>query len=87
MEFETTGFDSSDRFETVAEFATLMEFDFARGLLQSAGIECFCPEEHLLAASGGLYSFAVHPRLQVRASDVEKARSILDAPFAVGDDQ
>ncbi len=75
------GWEEHDPFVTVVEFTTLMELDIARALLESADIECFCPEEHLLAASGGIYSYAVHPRLQVHSSQLERAREVLNAPF------
>ncbi len=65
---------------TVGRFATLPEMDMARGLLESEGIECLAPEEHLVAASGGIYGQAVGwLRLQVRQEDAERAKALLES--------
>ena len=67
-----------ESFVTVAQFTTLIEFDMARGLLESEGIECFSPEERFTGISGGFYTYAVTIRLQVRSRDEERARALLD---------
>jgi len=67
-----------ESFVTVAQFTSLIEFDMARGLLESEGIECFSPEERFTGISGGLYTYAVTIRLQVRARDEEQARALLE---------
>lgn len=63
---------------TIARFTSLLEFDIARGLLESEGIECLGPEEHLVGLTGGQYVLGVGGmRLQVRSSDVERATQLL----------
>ena len=65
---------------TVGRFSTLPEMDMARGLLESEGIDCLAPEEHLVAATGGLYGQAVGwLRLQVRQEDAERAVALLES--------
>jgi hypothetical protein len=65
---------------TVGRFSTLPEMDMARGLLESEGIDCLAPEEHLVAATGGLYGQAVGwLRLQVRPQDAERATALLES--------
>jgi hypothetical protein len=65
---------------TIGRFSTLPEMDMARGLLQSEGIDCLAPEEHLVAASGGIYGMAVGwLRLQVRQQDAERAKALLES--------
>lgn len=72
---------------TIGRFSTLPEMDMARGLLESEGIDCLAPEEHLVAATGGLYGQAVGwLRLQVRPEDAERAKALLESlPAAVSD--
>ena len=69
--------ETREGFETLIRFATLGEARVAAGLLESAGIEAFVPDEvttnvapHLSNALGGY-------RLQVPREDVERARAAL----------
>lgn len=72
---------------TIGRFSTLPEMDMARGLLESEGIDCLAPEEHLVAASGGIYGQAVGwLRLQVRQEDVERAQALLESLPAADSD-
>jgi len=49
----------------------------ARTVLESAGIECFLPDENMIQMAGG-YEFALGGiRLQVLDSDAEAARELL----------
>jgi hypothetical protein len=48
-----------------------------QGLLQSAGIECFIPDEHLLSQASYLSGIAGGMRVQVRAADRERAQGLL----------
>jgi putative signal transducing protein len=69
---------------TIGRFSTLPEMDMARGLLESEGIDCLAPEEHLVAATGGIYGQAVGwLRLQVRPQDAERATALLESLPAV----
>ena len=49
-----------------------------RGLLQSAGIDCFIPDENLLSQASYLAGIAGGLRVQVRAVDRERAQAMLD---------
>jgi hypothetical protein len=49
-----------------------------QGLLQSAGIDCFIPDEHLLSQASYLSGIAGGLRLQVRKPDRERAQMMLD---------
>ena len=70
----------SNELVTIGRFSTLPEMDMARGLLESEGINCLAPEEHLVAATGGLYGQAVGwLRLQVRQEDAERAQALLES--------
>jgi hypothetical protein len=70
----------SNELVTIGRFSTLAEMDMARGLLESEGIDCLAPEEHLVAATGGLYGQAVGwLRLQVRPQDAERATALLES--------
>ena len=72
---------------TIGRFSTLPEMDMARGLLESEGIDCLAPEEHLVAASGGIYGQAVGwLRLQVRQQDAERAKALLESLPAADSD-
>ncbi|MGA3128345.1 MAG: DUF2007 domain-containing protein [Candidatus Korobacteraceae bacterium] len=65
----------------VAQFLMEQEFLFARGRLESAGIECFCSNEYLSRISSGLYSGLTGGiELKVRRSDLADARAILNEP-------
>lgn len=63
---------------TVALFRDLSEAVLARGMLQSAGIECFLADENLIRLDW-FYSNAIGGmRLQVREEDAEAAEQILN---------
>ena len=65
----------------VAQFLMEQEFLFARGRLESAGIECFCSNEYMSRISSGIYSGLTGGiELKVRRSDLADARAILDDP-------
>jgi len=77
-------FDSEqpDELVTIRTFESHAEFLLARGLLESAGIECFSRDEHAMRISSGTHKSlsGEGTALQVRKSDAEDARAILDAP-------
>ena len=77
-------FDSEqpDELVTIRTFENHAEFLLARGLLESAGIECFSRDEHTMRISSAMHrSLAGHgTALQVRKRDAEDAIAILDAP-------
>jgi hypothetical protein len=55
-----------------------------QGLLRSAGIECFIPDEHLLSQASYLSGIAGGLRVQVRGADRARAQELLD-DFATPD--
>jgi hypothetical protein len=65
----------------VAQFLMEREFLFARGRLESAGIECFCVNEYLSRISSGIYNGMTGGiALKVRRQDLDDARAILNDP-------
>jgi hypothetical protein len=71
----------SDEFVAVAHFILEQEFLFARGRLESAGIECFCSNEYLSRISSGIYNGMTGGiELRVRREDLADALAILDDP-------
>lgn len=71
-------FDLPDELVTIAHFQTQAEFLIARTLLESAGIECFSPneDEHRFKGHGSLFSRGL--ALQVRRSEADEARDVLE---------
>ncbi len=66
---------------TVAHFLVEQQFLFARGRLESAGIECFCSNEYLSRISSGIYNGITGGiALKVRREDLDDARAILNDP-------
>ena len=71
----------SSELVVVAQFLMEQEFLFARGRLESAGIECFCSNEYLSRISSGIYNGMTGGiALKVRQCDMADARAILDDP-------
>ncbi len=70
-----------ERLVTVARFHNDAEFLLARSVLESAGIECFGRNEHALRLTGHVHGFfGAHAiELQVRDSDAEDARAVLES--------
>jgi len=64
-----------DQFVTVGKFIEAVEAQMAKGLLESAGIECFLHGEN----ANSLLGAAFRARLQVHKHDEEVARQILGA--------
>jgi hypothetical protein len=65
-----------DNLVTLATFQTEQELLLTRVRLQSAGIECFVPDERLLGLTGNTVALGGF-RLQVRESDAGDAATIL----------
>ena len=71
--------DPGDEWVTVRTCVWGHEAEFFRSVLEGSDIEAFIPDEqmgtlrpHLLLGTGGV-------RLQVRASDADRARDVLDS--------
>ena len=62
-----------DKFVTVGKFLEPINAQMARGLLESAGIECFLQGEN----ANSLLALAFRARLLVHKQDEETAREIL----------
>jgi Putative prokaryotic signal transducing protein len=63
----------SDKFVTVGKFLEPVNAQMAKGLLESAGIECFLQGEN----ANSLLGAAFRARLQVHKQDEDAARQIL----------
>ena len=75
------GDDEDSELVVVAQFLMEQEFLFARGRLESAGIECFCSNEYLSRISSGIYNGMTGGiALKVRKTELADARAILDDP-------
>ncbi len=73
--------DASSAWVVVAQFLMEQEFLFARGRLESAGIECFCTNEYLSRISSGIYNGMTGGiALMVRRKDLADACAILNDP-------
>ncbi len=62
-----------DRLVMVARFLQPIRVQLAKGMLESAGIECFLEGEH----ANALYPMALRVRLQVRRADEAAAAMML----------
>lgn len=65
-----------DKFVTVGKYIDSVDAHMARGLLESAGIECFLQGEN----ANNLLGAAFRARLLVHKQDESTAREILGAP-------
>ncbi len=74
--------DVSENWITVALLQNQPEYLLARARLESAGIECFSPNEHTARIAGAMMFFAGEDRfiLQVHPEHVEDARQLLEDP-------
>jgi hypothetical protein len=73
--------EASSALVVVAQFLMEQEFLFARGRLESAGIECFCCNEYLSRISSGIYNGMTGGiALMVRRKDRADACAILNDP-------
>ena len=66
-------FQDDDRFVTVARFVEPMNAQMAKGMLESAGIECFLQGEN----ANNLMALAFKARLQVHKADEAAAKALL----------
>ena len=65
--------ETQDEMVSVAGFRDPTEAQFAKGMLESAGIECLMQGEN----ANDLFPGALRVRLQVRAADEDAARTLL----------
>lgn len=76
----------SDRLVTIATFFDFSEVHFVRGLLESAGIECYLGGENAARLAGVLAPLTGGVRLQVREEDEARARLLLDSAEELEDE-
>ena len=72
----------AENWVTVARLQNQPEYMLARARLESAGIECFSPNEHTARLAGPMLFFSRGDEfiLQVRPEQAEDARQVLDDP-------
>jgi hypothetical protein len=63
---------------TLTTAPDLVAARLVQGLLQSAGIDCFIPDENLLSQASYLAGIVGGLRVQVRTADRERAQAMLD---------
>lgn len=73
--FEPEAFDP-EQYVMIARFLAPMEAQMAKGVLESASLECFLHGEH----ANSLLAPAFRSRLMVHKKDEESARKLLDTP-------
>jgi hypothetical protein len=71
----TNEIQDPDKFVTVGKYIDAVDAQMAKGLLESAGIDCFLQGEN----ANSLLGAAFRARLQVRQRDEDSARQILGA--------
>jgi hypothetical protein len=76
---------------TVAQLENQPEYLLARARLESAGIECFSPNEHIARIAGPMMLFTGEHRfvLQVRPEEADDALALLadpGSPFLVSEE-
>jgi len=65
---------------TIRKFRDLPEAILAKGLLESAGIECYLADDNIVRLDWFLSNAIGNMRLQVKPADAETAIEILDQP-------
>jgi hypothetical protein len=68
-------YNGSDELVTVGKFLAPTEAQIAKGMLESAGIECFLQGEN----ANNMLALAFRSRLRVRRIDAEAAYELLSA--------
>jgi hypothetical protein len=66
--------------KTIRTFQDISEAFLAKGLLESAGIECFLIDTNMVRLNWFISSAIGYVKLQVRETDSEAALEILDQP-------
>ena len=79
----TDAIQDQDKFVTVGKYIEAVDAQMAKGLLESAGIECFLQGEN----ANSLLGAAFRARLQVRKQDEETARQLLGSTSDEPNDQ
>jgi hypothetical protein len=72
--------DGSSELVPLAQFGSEQEFLVARGLLEAAGIECFCSNLNFSRMTGIYNGMAGGITVRVRREELDDARAILNDP-------
>ncbi len=70
-----TGVQDAENYVTVGKFLEPVNAQMAKGMLESAGIECFLQGEN----ANNMLALAFRVRLQVHRKDEAAARELLDS--------
>ena len=70
-----TGVQDAENYVTVGKFLEPVNAQMAKGMLESAGIECFLQGEN----ANNMLALAFRVRLQVHRKDEAAARALLDS--------
>jgi len=81
-EWESPSTEAHPNLVAVSRFRDLEQATIARGLLQSAGIECFLADENTVRMDWFWSNMIGNMRLMVREEDAEAAAEILAQPIA-----
>jgi hypothetical protein len=68
---------------TIRVFVNLSEALFAKGSLESAGIECFLMDDNMVRLDWFMVNVIGGVKLKVAAEDAETARAFLNRPMLV----
>jgi hypothetical protein len=79
----TDAIQDQDKFVTVGKYVESVDAQMAKGLLESAGIECFLQGEN----ANSLLGAAFRARLLVHKQDEETARQLLGSTGGEPNDQ
>ncbi len=74
--------EHDDDMVSIAGFRDPMEAQLAKGMLESAGVECMLQGEN----ANALYPGALRVKLQVRAGEEDEARALLGDAEREGED-
>jgi len=72
--------DGRSELVPLAQFGSEQEFLVARGLLEAAGIECFCSNVNFSRMTGIYNGMAGGITVRVRREELDDARAILNDP-------
>ncbi len=65
---------------TISVFVSLSEAQFAKGMLESAGIECFLMDENMVRLDWFLVNMLGGIKLMVAEHDAEAANALINRP-------
>lgn len=83
MPHTVTGFDQPELQDlvTVGQFRDLPDAMLAKGILESAGIECFFADDNIVRMDWFISNLVGGVKLKVKAEDAGEANAILEQPI------